>query len=230
MGLVATTQVVTRADYYGKASLVQPGNREWALPPYIIFKGKVHIEGWYQDFKLPRDSRIEVSPNGWTTDEIGLCWLKNLFIPATTSPISRLNSIKYAVKDYSYLHASSFFPQASTPGCGLLRAFKKGVWELSGAESAGLVPFNPDRVLSQLEIQLKTPTPPGTPKTPYTIRQLKKQASAIKKLLREHAHSPLPLLESRLDKIIKGHELMLNELVLTREEIRRSRAENEWKG
>ncbi|KAG2014539.1 hypothetical protein GB937_006766 [Aspergillus fischeri] len=85
MGLVATARVVTRADYYGKASLVQPGNQEWVLPPYIIFKGKVHIEGWYQDFKLPRDSRIEVSPNGWTTDEIGLCWLKNLFIPATTS-------------------------------------------------------------------------------------------------------------------------------------------------
>ena len=29
MGLVATAQVVTRADYYGKASFVQPGNREW---------------------------------------------------------------------------------------------------------------------------------------------------------------------------------------------------------
>jgi hypothetical protein len=29
MGLVATARVVTRADYYGKASLIQPGNREW---------------------------------------------------------------------------------------------------------------------------------------------------------------------------------------------------------
>jgi hypothetical protein len=97
MGLVATAQVVTRVDYYGKASLVQPGNREWvtsiecinstgwALPPCVIFKGKVHIEGWYQDIKLPRDSRIEVSPNGWTTDERSLRWLQNLFIPTTTS-------------------------------------------------------------------------------------------------------------------------------------------------
>ena len=99
MGLVATAQVVTRANYYGKASLVQPGNRKWVtsiecinstgwvLPPCIIFKGKVHIEGWYQDSKLPRDWRIEVSPNGWTADEIGLRWLQNLFIPATTSRI-----------------------------------------------------------------------------------------------------------------------------------------------
>ena len=75
MGLVATTQVVTRADYYGKAPLIQPGNREWvtsikcinstgwALPPCIIFKGRVHIEGWYQDPNLPPDWRIEISPN-----------------------------------------------------------------------------------------------------------------------------------------------------------------------
>jgi hypothetical protein len=57
IGLVATAQVVTRADYYGKGSLIQPGNQEWvtsikcinstrwALPPCIIFKEKVHIEG-----------------------------------------------------------------------------------------------------------------------------------------------------------------------------------------
>ena len=49
----------------------------------IIFKGKVHIEGWYQDEALPKDWRIEVSPNGWTNDQIGLKWLQNIFIPAT---------------------------------------------------------------------------------------------------------------------------------------------------
>ncbi|KAG2001207.1 hypothetical protein GB937_010394 [Aspergillus fischeri] len=82
MGLVATARVVTRADYYRKASLIQPGNREWVTSIKCINStGKVHIEGWYQDFKLPRDSRIEVSPNGWTTNEIGLRWLKiSLFL------------------------------------------------------------------------------------------------------------------------------------------------------
>jgi hypothetical protein len=29
MGLVNTARVITRADYYGKARVVQPGNREW---------------------------------------------------------------------------------------------------------------------------------------------------------------------------------------------------------
>ena len=93
MGLTATAKVVTRAEYYGRRSLLQPGNREWvtaiecmnasgwALPPCIIFKGKVFIESWFDN--LPEDWCFEVSPNGWTSDEIGLHWLEKLFIPAT---------------------------------------------------------------------------------------------------------------------------------------------------
>lgn len=52
MGLTATAKVITRSEYYGRRALLQPGNREWlttiectnasgwALPPYMIFKGK----------------------------------------------------------------------------------------------------------------------------------------------------------------------------------------------
>src|SRR5699024_4793673 len=73
MGLVATAKVVTRADMVSRPLLIQPGNREWvtsiecvnstewALPPCIIFKGKVHIKGWYQDKALLKDWRIELS-------------------------------------------------------------------------------------------------------------------------------------------------------------------------
>ena len=98
--------------------------------------------------------------------------------------------------------------------------------------ATGIVPFNPDRILSKLNIQLKTPTPPGSqstnsaPKTPYTTKQLEKQATAAKKLLREHSRSPLPLLEARLNKIIKDYKLTLNELALAREEIRKYCMEN----
>ena len=47
--------------------------------------------------------------------------------------------------------------------------------------AAGLLPFDPDRVLSKLNIQLRTPTPPGSqgsdwePKTPLSFVQLQKQ-------------------------------------------------------
>jgi hypothetical protein len=95
MGLTATAKVITRSEYYGRRSVLQPGNREWvtaiesisasgwALPPTIIFKGKLYNQAWFDS--LPGDWRFEVSPNGWTTDEIGLRWLEKLFIPATTS-------------------------------------------------------------------------------------------------------------------------------------------------
>jgi hypothetical protein len=300
MGIADTTLVVTRADYYGKASVVQPGNREWvtsiecinstgwALPPCIIFKGKVHIQGWYEDIELPRDSRIEISPNRWTTDEIGLRWLKNIFIPYTSSRTT--GKYRLLILDGHGSHLTPQFDQLCSennviPICmpahsshklqpldigyfaPLKKAYKTSINQKArlgvshidkfdflkafpaarksafqpetirnSFAGAGLVPFNPDRVLSQLKIQLKTPTPPGSrstnsaPKTPYTTKQLEKQASAAKKLLKERAESSFPLLEARLDKIIKGHELTFNELVLARDEIRKYRANNEWQG
>jgi hypothetical protein len=83
IGLITTTRVISRSEYYGRRALLQPGNREWVtviectnaagwvLPPCVIFKGKVFIESWF-DGGLPEDWRFEVSPNGWTSDEIGL--------------------------------------------------------------------------------------------------------------------------------------------------------------
>jgi hypothetical protein len=69
MGLVANQKVVTRAKYYGRRSILQPGNREWvitieaicadgySLPPCIIFKGSVFQAGWFDN--LPKDWRFE---------------------------------------------------------------------------------------------------------------------------------------------------------------------------
>jgi hypothetical protein len=96
MGLIATSRVVTRAEMLGKPHLIQPGQREWVtaiecigsegyvVPPTIIFKEKVHIEGWFEELGLPGDWRIELSANGWTTDQITLRWLQRCFIPYTT--------------------------------------------------------------------------------------------------------------------------------------------------
>ncbi|KAJ5568122.1 hypothetical protein N7450_010608 [Penicillium hetheringtonii] len=96
MGLISSQKVVTRAEYYGRRSVLQPGNREWvtaieticadgySLPPCIIFKGQIYIAGWFES-NLPRDWRIEISNNGWTTNEIGLRWLQKIFIPYTNS-------------------------------------------------------------------------------------------------------------------------------------------------
>ena len=76
MGLTVTAKIITRADYYGKRQVIQLGNCKWvtsieyisstgwALPPCIIFKGKVHIEGWYKDSEIPLNWRFEISDNG----------------------------------------------------------------------------------------------------------------------------------------------------------------------
>ena len=48
----------------------------------------------------------------------------------------------------------------------------------------------------------------------------------VKELLKARAQSPLSSLEQRLEKLIKGHELHLNKLVLAREEIHELRASN----
>ena len=70
MGLISTTKVVTKSEMYGQYQVIQPGNLEWVtsiecvnsmgwvLPPCIIFKGSVHIKGWYQDSKLPHGLRV----------------------------------------------------------------------------------------------------------------------------------------------------------------------------
>jgi hypothetical protein len=96
MGLVASAKVVTRAGYYGRRSVIQPGSREWVtmieainacgwvIPPTIILKGKRFIESWFC-IDIPDDWRLEISDSGWTDDAIGLRWLQKQFIPATTS-------------------------------------------------------------------------------------------------------------------------------------------------
>lgn len=88
MGMVATSKVVTSSDTIGRAVVVQPGNREWtttieginasgwAIPPFVIFKAQNHLANWYIN-EIPRDWAIGVSDNGWTTNELGLEWIKH---------------------------------------------------------------------------------------------------------------------------------------------------------
>ena len=84
------------------------------------------------------------------------------------------------------------YPQAR------INAFKTDTIKNS-SQVAGLVPFNPQPVLSKLSIQLQTPTPPASrdsesstfyPHTPANVDELLKQASSIKTFLKQHSNSP----------------------------------------
>jgi hypothetical protein len=95
IGVISTAKVITGAERARPVS-IQPGNREWvtvidcissygwSVPPVIIFEGKVHQSTWYSD-TLPLDWVIGVSENGWTDNELGLTWLKNVFEKHTAS-------------------------------------------------------------------------------------------------------------------------------------------------
>ncbi len=54
-----------------------------ALPPLIIFKGVDIQAQWYPDVNrgLYEDWRFRCSPKGWTSNEIALDWIKEVFIP-----------------------------------------------------------------------------------------------------------------------------------------------------
>lgn len=60
MGVISTSKVITTSDRKGRPRTKQPGNRKWvtaieainakgwAIPPFIIFDGKLHQSTWYQ--------------------------------------------------------------------------------------------------------------------------------------------------------------------------------------
>jgi hypothetical protein len=101
----------------------------------------------------------------------------------------------------------------------------------SGFAATGLVPYNPERVLSKLHTQLKTPTPPSSShaqapqpwqfQRPHDTSQLELQARAIQN------NTVLPTPENQAFKqLVKGYQLAIQSAVLLAEENRQLRSEN----
>ncbi|KAF1924135.1 uncharacterized protein M421DRAFT_404089 [Didymella exigua CBS 183.55] len=84
MGVALSLKVVTGLERRARPELVQPGDREWvtviqsicaagyATPPFIIYKGRVHISAWYEETDIPHDWKLSVSKNSWTNNVLGL--------------------------------------------------------------------------------------------------------------------------------------------------------------
>ncbi|KAL5375218.1 hypothetical protein PMIN02_013148 [Paraphaeosphaeria minitans] len=118
MGVIGSMKVVTGSERRFRPTLVQPGDREWvtviqsicaaghATPPFIIYKGRVHISAWYEETDIPRDWKISVSDNGWTNNELGIAWLKHF--DACTSR-RQVGSWRLLVLDGHESHQSQAF-------------------------------------------------------------------------------------------------------------------------
>lgn len=93
MGVLGSSLVVTGVENTTKQASIQAGNREWvttidaisaegeSIPPMFIFKGKVHQSTWYNPEWFEPDWTVGLSETGWTNDDLGLAWLKNVFDP-----------------------------------------------------------------------------------------------------------------------------------------------------
>lgn len=106
----------------------------------------------------------------------------------------------------------------------------------AGFRGAGLIPFNPETVISKLDIKLRTPTPPlpltsttdtwvsQTPKNPFEALS---QSTLVKgQIARHQSSSPTPIFQTVV-ALAKGTERLAYELTLANAEIRTLRAANE---
>ena len=95
----------------------------------------------------------------------------------------------------------------------------------SAFQCAGLVPFQPDNVLSKLDVQLRTPTPAAVEealweaRTPSNVRELEAQSTLIRDRVRQHkSSSPASIIEA-IDQLKKGAEVMMLSAELMRDRI-----------
>src|SRR5450432_3380629 len=105
----------------------------------------------------------------------------------------------------------------------------------SSFAATGVLPYDPERVLSKLNTQLQTLTPPPAstieqgpwaPETPHNTAQLALQSKAIQDYIRRRIKSPPSPTEQALNQLVKGCEIAMNSAILLAEENRQLRAEN----
>ena len=90
--------------------------------------------------------------------------------------------------------------------------------------ATGLVPHNPEAVLSKLDVVLRTPTPPAlqdTPweaKTPGNAHEIEAQSTLIRNRIQRHKSSSPPSILELLYQLQKGAEQAANKVVLIAKE------------
>jgi hypothetical protein len=105
-----------------------------------------------------------------------------------------------------------------------------------GFRGAGLTPFNPENVISKLDVQLRTPTPleedtePSTPwvsKTLKTATEAQSQSEYLnRRIRRHHSSSPESILEA-LQSLAKGSQAVMHEVTLFRAKVQQLQRANE---
>ncbi|KAG6997271.1 hypothetical protein FocnCong_v015272 [Fusarium oxysporum f. sp. conglutinans] len=141
--------------------------------------------------------------------------------------------IEYLIRcSITHISKTEFFP-------AFYAAFKATFTKSNiqgGFKGAGLAPFDPENVISKLDVQLRTPTPPGeaaepsTPwvsKTPKTAIEAQSQSEYLEKRIKRHkSSSPESIIEA-LKSNTKATKAVMHEVTLLRAEVRNLRDANE---
>jgi hypothetical protein len=105
----------------------------------------------------------------------------------------------------------------------------------SGFAATGLIPYDPDRVLSLLNTKLRTPSPQPqlqdsiawTTETPHNIIELEYQTKLIKQYLKQRTQSPPSPTEQALNQLVKGCQMAMHNAVLLARENEKLHVENQ---
>ncbi|RYC77643.1 hypothetical protein BFJ63_vAg19483 [Fusarium oxysporum f. sp. narcissi] len=132
----------------------------------------------------------------------------------------------------THVSKTEFFPafyaafQATMTEKNIMAAFR----------GAGIIPLDPESVISKLDVQLRTPTPAEeeaglsttwVSKTPKTVLEAEYQSEYLdKRIRRHHSSSPESILEA-LKSLSKGTKATMHELALLRAEVRDLQQANE---
>jgi hypothetical protein len=105
-----------------------------------------------------------------------------------------------------------------------------------GFRGAGLVPLDPESVISKLDVQLRTPTPveeeaslpdPWVPKTPKTVLEATSQSEYLERRIRRHQGSSPASIVDALKSFSKGTKAIMHQIALLKSENQILRQANE---
>ena len=123
--------------------------------------------------------------------------------------------------------------------CGFREAFFASITEKNiqgGFTGAGLVPYDPERVISTLDVRIRTPTPPASSpttvlpwisQTPHNPREATSQSAFIKTRISNHQGSSPTSMLTAVDRLAKGTMAVMHEVALLRTEVSALRKANE---
>ncbi|KAG6997277.1 hypothetical protein FocnCong_v015274 [Fusarium oxysporum f. sp. conglutinans] len=108
-----------------------------------------------------------------------------------------------------------------------------------GFRGAGLAPLNPENVISKLDVQLRTPTPPvevtapSTPwasRTPKTILEAQSHSKYLQRRIINHKSSSPESIIQAVRYFEKGNSILIHEVALLKDKVRQLEQENRTVG